>query len=67
MNQGNHQHVFLFYLKKYYSLPITFHTIALKAAPMNGPMMNTHNSLKALPPSNTAGAMLRAGLTDVPV
>lgn len=50
-----------------YSLPIIFHVTALKVAPMKGPTMNTHNWLSALPPSNTAGAMLRAGLTDVPV
>ena len=28
--------------------------------------MNTHNSFNALPPSNIAGAILRAGFTDVP-
>ena len=50
-----------------YSLPIIFQTKALKAAPTNGPTMNTHSSLNALPPSKIAGAMLRAGFTDVPV
>ena len=43
-NTPSHMEMFLI---KYYSLPIIFQTIALNAAPMNGPTMNTHNSLNA--------------------
>ena len=34
---------------------------------MSGAMMNNHNWLSASPPTNRAGPMLRAGLTEVPV
>ncbi|OYW33802.1 MAG: hypothetical protein B7Z45_08175, partial [Azorhizobium sp. 12-66-6] len=34
---------------------------------MGGTMMNSHNCASALPPANSAGPMLRAGLTDTPV
>ena len=38
-----------------------------KAAPMNCPTINIHNWLSTSPPSKSAGPMLRAGLTEVPV
>lgn len=44
-----------------------FHTQAASAAPARGPTMNIHSWHRACPPWNTAGAMLRAGLTEVPV
>ncbi len=51
----------------YLPLPISFQTAADKAAPRNGPTINIHNWLSASPPSKSAGPMLRAGLTEVPV
>ena len=40
---------------------------AAKAAPMNGPTMKIQSCSSATPPWNKAGAMERAGFTDVPV
>ena len=45
----------------------TFHIRAASAAPISGPTMNIHRLVRAVPPSNSAGPMLRAGFTDVPV
>lgn len=42
-------------------------TIAAKIPPRIGATMNTHSWESASPPTNKAGAILRAGLTDVPV
>lgn len=36
-------------------------------APTNGATMNSHNCDNASPPWNNAGAILRAGFTEVPV
>ena len=63
----------LFYISRFTcpyrfsSPPIAFQTNALTAAPTNGATMKSHNCDNARPPSNKAGPMLRAGLTDVPV
>lgn len=46
---------------------IAFQTPAEQAAPTSGATMNSHSCDSAVPPSNSAGPMLRAGLTDVPV
>lgn len=42
-----------------------FHTTADKAAPTKGATINNQNWDNAFPPSNKAGAILRAGLTEV--
>lgn len=42
-------------------------TIADSAAPTNGATINSQSCASAWPPSNRAGAILRAGLTEVPV
>lgn len=45
--------------------PMYFHTTADKAAPTKGATINSHSWDNAFPPSNKAGAILRAGLTEV--
>ena len=42
-------------------------TTAASTAPIIGATTNNHTWLSASPPAKTAGAKLRAGLTDVPV
>lgn len=42
-----------------------FQAAAARAAPAKGAAMNTHNCDSASPPSNRAGAIERAGFTDV--
>ena len=44
-----------------------FATRAANNPPINGATIKIHNSDNAEPPAKTAGAMLRAGLTEVPV
>ena len=46
---------------------MAFQATADNAAPISGATINSHNCESATPPSNNAGPMLRAGLTDVPV
>src|SRR5688500_15502077 len=46
-------------------LCVVLHTAAASAAPMRGATIKTHSWLNAHPPTKTAGAMLRAGLTEV--
>ena len=46
---------------------MAFQSTAAIAAPSSGAAMNTQSSARALPPSNRAGPIERAGLTDVPV
>ena len=50
-----------------YLLSMIFQTQALSAAPINGATMKIQRLVSAVPPWKMAGAMLRAGLTDVPV
>ena len=44
-----------------------FQMQAAKAPPMNGPTMKIHRLASAVQPWNTAGAIERAGFTEVPV
>ena len=46
---------------------INFQTHEERKAPMKGARINIHNCESASPPANNAGAILRAGLTEVPV
>ena len=50
-----------FYLFRY------LNSVAAKAPPTNGDIINTQTCLRASPPRNSAGAKLLAGFTDVPV
>ena len=45
----------------------SFHTPALRAAPVNGATMKSQSCLRAVPPSKMAGPILLAGFTEVPV
>lgn len=51
----------------YFSSAKYFHVKAERAAPRKGAAMKSQSCDKACPPSNRAGPMLRAGLTEVPV
>ena len=46
---------------------IIFQIPAAQAPPTNGPTMKIQRLARAVPPWNTAGAIERAGFTDVPV
>jgi hypothetical protein len=46
---------------------ISFQIPAAQAPPTNGPTMKIQRLARAVPPWNTAGAILRAGFTLVPV
>lgn len=46
---------------------MAFHTPAEHAAPSRGATINSHSCERAVPPAKTAGPILRAGLTEVPV
>ena len=53
---------------RYSGLPEkVFHATEAMTAPTKGPIMNTQSCWSAAPPSKKAGAIERAGLTDVPV
>lgn len=45
----------------------SFHVNAARIPPTEGARINSHNCRKAVSPANMAGAILRAGLTEVPV
>ena len=51
----------------YFSVSISFQIPAAQAPPTNGPTMKIHRLASAVPPWNTAGAIERAGFTEVPV
>ena len=53
--------------KFYFSVSMSFQMPAAQAPPTNGPTMKIQRLASAVPPSKMAGAIERAGLTDVPV
>ena len=60
-------HISVFFIKNYFSVSIIFQTNEAKAAPTNGPTMKIQRLASAVPPWKIAGAIERAGFTDVPV
>ena len=55
------------YISAYFSLSINFQIPAAQAAPTKGPTMKIQRLAKAVPPWKMAGAIERAGFTEVPV
>ena len=55
------------YLLQDYLSSIAFQAKAAIAAPMNGPTIKIQRLVSAVPPWNNAGAIERAGFTEVPV
>lgn len=58
---------YLLYKYVYFSSSTNFHNRAAIAPPISGATMKIQRLLRAVPPANNAGPMLRAGLTLVPV
>jgi hypothetical protein len=51
----------------YFSLSMSFQIPAAQAPPTNGPTMKIQRFARAVPPWKMAGAIERAGFTEVPV
>ena len=68
-NVANVFHIYAPFNLFYYQslLPMAFQTSAARAAPANGPTINTQTLVNAAPPAKIAGPKLLAGFTEVPV